>query len=593
VTDRSLAPFAHLLRRASARRTRLVVNVLFWLQLCILLFLALALANPVLFQRQAKTILVIMDTSASMAADWQGESVFERAKQRLLERLARKGRADHVLVMASTPVTALTAGPQRELTVIKPLVKELRVSHLAGHLATANQIGAALLGGQVDHTVVVTDEETPAGLAPDVEFLTVGKALPNQAIVGFDAHGELCRGNAAHLLVTVQNFSESPSGVRVVVEQQTPRQTLRSDSRLAEARASLEAGERTTLSIQLPQGSEGWMDIHLKADHDALRVDNHLQVLLRQAAALPVAVVSDRPAFRRLLGEWLDACEGLVWTEAPLTDTAGASWDAAVTELDNTRTWVVVTDGRVSTGTSVAGILQWLNMGPSSSAEGLNAPEVALAHWVVDSDHPVGSYLAPVERVMGSMPVGSSMGFSGEPIVWGLVSGAKVPLVLAGEQEGHRRVSVLVDPVISPDHSPLLMVFLNSLQWVMGQSAVVATGEPIWMASLERTPVSVERPDGAVEHFPHEGGVFHYDATTVAGRYRITQGATSTVWAANFLDPLESNLMRRQSTWRMIAGHPSATPGPPRTHRSLTNPLTWLIVILVLFEWWLYARTRG
>ena len=51
----SLAPFEHLIRRTSRRRTRLVINALFWLQLLALILLALALAAPILYRQRAQT----------------------------------------------------------------------------------------------------------------------------------------------------------------------------------------------------------------------------------------------------------------------------------------------------------------------------------------------------------------------------------------------------------------------------------------------------------------------------------------------------------------------------------------------------------
>ncbi|MBI2495056.1 MAG: VWA domain-containing protein, partial [Candidatus Omnitrophica bacterium] len=90
----SLIPFEHLLRRQPRRRTRLVVNGLFWLQLAALAGLALALAQPVVFQRQANTSLIVLDTSASMGARWKGSTAFEHARRALLERIERKGLTD-------------------------------------------------------------------------------------------------------------------------------------------------------------------------------------------------------------------------------------------------------------------------------------------------------------------------------------------------------------------------------------------------------------------------------------------------------------------------------------------------------------------
>ena len=97
----SLIPFEHLLRRPSRRRRRLVVNALFWLQLAALAGLALALAQPMLVRSRARTVLVILDTSASMGAERRGLQVFEEAKRTLLARIARASPGDRFFVVTT------------------------------------------------------------------------------------------------------------------------------------------------------------------------------------------------------------------------------------------------------------------------------------------------------------------------------------------------------------------------------------------------------------------------------------------------------------------------------------------------------------
>ena len=559
----SLVPFEHLLRRTSRRRTRLVINALFWLQLAALILLALALTGPALLQRRAHTILVVMDTSASMGAQRPDGTVFEHARRKLLSRLSRKAAADPVFIVSSAPVAALMEQPTHEMAEIRQRLSELRVSHLAGDLATATRIGRALLGGVVDQTLVVSDETPPSGLSADVEFLTVGEALPNLAIVGFDALGGFCAEDSSRLIATVQNFSAERAGVRVAAKQRA--------RAVAEASVTLAAGERVNVSLAIPEDTQGWVDVFIEADPDALVVDNHVQVLLRRPATFPVAVLSEEASFRGVVGKWLDACQSLVWTDgippSPSSD------------------FVVVTDGAGPSGPHVAGTLRWVTQKPRRAAR--------LAHWMVDADHPIGSYLGPVEVVAASLDAGRSLAFPGNPVVWTLFEGEKAPLVLAGEHDGRRTVSVLVDPVESPDSIPLVMLFFNSLRWLMGQPDVVRTGELISAASLKRGPVAVRRPDGTVERLHHDGGLFQYDATAHVGSYSIVQGSTTVHWVANFVDPLESNLMERRSTWQRIPEGRPASSEQPRTRRPLAKTFALVILALLLLEWWLYSRKRA
>ena len=86
----SLVPFEHLLRRPPTRRTQLLANLLFWLQAAALVLASLSLAEPMLLTARTRTVLVLLDTSASMGASVGGPSPFQRATRALSARLARK-----------------------------------------------------------------------------------------------------------------------------------------------------------------------------------------------------------------------------------------------------------------------------------------------------------------------------------------------------------------------------------------------------------------------------------------------------------------------------------------------------------------------
>ena len=571
----SLVPFEQLLKRPPRRRSRLFVNVLFWLQLAALLLLTLALMQPIVFARRAKTTLVLVDTSASMGAEVRGRSVFDRARQRLRGRLARKAHADRWLVVASAPASALSAQPTGDPVQLGQAIDALQVNEVGGNLGTAAHLGRALLGGHVDRTLVVTDEPQPLSPAVDVEFLTVGEPLPNVAIVGVDAEGPLCSGAPPRLLVSLQNFSNEPSPIRLSAEQH--------GRRFTEVSSALEPHTRTSLSLTVPEDTDGWVDVTLETRRDALAVDNHAQVMVRRAATLPIAVVSDDADFHRIIGRWLAACEGLVWSDG-LPAAPSRTMTGAAQAGPPAGPYLVVTDREDAVPRAAVGTLRFLHHQPAAGA--------VLAHWVAASSHPISAYLSPVGPVAASLGTAVASAASGEPVVWGLLGGQRVPIVLTGEEAGHRSVSCFIDPDASPDSTSLLIIFFNSVRWLMGQGDAVSTGEPLLVPSLDPGAVKVRRPDGSVELIAHEGGVFRYDATTRAGFYRITSGRQDVTRAANFIDPLESDMTQRASTWRSETPPTHASGPTTRVPQPLTNMLVLFALAILMLESWCYCRKR-
>ena len=364
------------------------------------------------------------------------------------------------------------------------------------------------------------------------------------------------------MLVTVQNFSDDTAQARLTASQ--------GSRQVAEATTTLTARKRMSVSLPVPEDLEGWVDLTLQGGQDALAIDNHARILLRRASDLPVAVVSEHPTFQRFVSDWISACEGIHLTTTP---------------ADQDTAHLVITDGVPPDDPSIVGVLQFL---PSSSTA-----RVVPAHWMVASDHPISSYLNPVDVVSASLNPATTMIPSGEPVVWGLLGGQQIPLAVAGDENGRRWAWIAVDPVTSPASTSLLVVFFNSLRWLMGPSDMIRVGEPLVVSSLPRGMVAIHRPDGSVEHLAHEGGPFHYDATSRAGTYRITQGTMERIWVANFLDPVESNLMDRVSTWRPVSVESSSeAPRPRRTPHPLSGSLVLCVLALLLAEWWLYSAKR-
>ena len=554
----SLVPFERLVKRQSRHRTRLVVSVLFWMQLVALCGLTLALAQPVIKQPHARVLFMVVDTSASMGARSNGSSAFERARRALLARIARKAPTEECFIMSTSPVTAMTPQPTSDGVALTRAVQELRVSHLGGNLSTTMRIGRALLVAEPDETFIVTDEPPPATpLGQGAQWVTVGTSLPNVAIVGIDAQGPLCRLSDARVIVTVQNFSDAATTIAVNATQR--------GQRLAEAQATLEPHARQVLSLALPNDTAGLVELTLIAPHDSLEVDNHAWLDVRRSATLPILVRTQSSSLTHTLSNWLSACEALTWTtDATHSGTAH----------------LLISDQERGVSSAAAASLTFL---PPTNAHPV------LSHWVAALDHPISAYFPTVEAVTASLNLSVEGNLSGAPVISGLVNGRKVPIVVADEREGKRHVFMLLDPAASPESTPLVLAFFNSLHWLIGTNQSASTGESLTLSGLKPGRVVIHRPDGAVETTETHDGLLRYDATTLAGPYRVTQGATDRTIAMNFFDPLESNLTERASTWHSLE---ETTHSSMSTHPSI-HPLSHVVMLVILallvVEWWRYS----
>ena len=556
----SLVPFEHLLRRPARHRTRLFVNVLFWLQLAALIALALALAQPVLLRRRARTTLVVLDTSASMAARLHGASAFEQARGALLARIARKAPTEQFFLITTSPVSALTAQPSADGVALGRLVRALRVSHLGGNLSTSMRMGRALLGTAPNQLLVLTDEPPPPEpLESHTRWVQVGAPLPNIAIVGVDALGPLCAPAQAHLVATLQNFSAESSSVSLRI--------LQGNRRLAEATVALAPRARRSVSLALPEQIGGWVEVGLAGASDALEADDRAWVEVQRTSQLPIVVRSRRSALQDTLSAWLSACSALAWT----------------TEAPSEAPYLLVTDDEN----------ERLAAAPPSAILRILPPEGVTpvrSHWIVSEDHPIGAYLSPIGVVAAPLSRSAAVDIQGVPVISALVGGRRTPIVVADDSRGHRVVTMAFDPSGMRDATPVLLVFFNSLRWLMGATQSATTGTPLVLTGFGPGQVHVAGPGGFEDTIEVGSDGLRVDTATRAGIYRFTQGTVEVVRGVNFFDPVESNLIDRVSTWRSTQ-EPASMPEQlaSRAPQPLAQGLMRLLLVLLLVEWGWYA----
>lgn len=585
----SLVPFEHLVRRQARRRTRLVVNWLFWLQLALLIGLALALAQPILLRPRATTILAILDTSASMGARAGGRSTFERAKQQLQRQIEQKAATDQVFLVATSPPAPVLPQPTTDTNMLTRAIRALPVSHLDGNLATTVRIGRALLGGEPDTLIVVTDEPPPADRLPDnVQWVRVGEPQPNVAIVGFDAQGSLCAPAEARIVTTVQNFSDEPALIELAASQR--------GRGLSSTRAELAPHARVSVPLPIPSETEGELEIILEGPRDSLDVDNRAWFQMRRAATLPVVVHTQDVSFAQAMSRWLSACPAVSWTTTPPSDggpyllVTNQEEALSLSPAPSHPLPVMAAGHSGPAGTPPSA--DWQGVGPSAIMvfRSPRAPTPILAHWVVSPDHPIGAYLAPLEVVAARLDLSATaVSGSGIPVVSALVHGRKLPIIVAEERDGRRLVWCFLDPSGSQESTPMVLAFFNSLRWLMGSSHPPTVGEPLTLGGFEPGTITVRRPNGSTEHVEAQRGMLQYDGTTLAGRYQFSQRSTDVTVGVTFIDPLESNLLDRVSTWRAMSEPLVTLDTPRRVTQPLASMLMWLLLIMVLAEWWLYA----
>jgi len=558
------------------RRRRLRPDLLFLLQLALLLALIGGLVRPYLVHTTGPgagtSLLLVMDVSASMQAREAEGTRFALALRRARALVDAGGATTMILAAADRPHIVLrwTADRARileRLEALEPL-------DVPGDLPTA--VALALGEAQArpgTHVAVLTDlPPGAAGLAGDdlaaVDFVQVGATDDNLAVAGLVVDRPPFPGaGPASATVVVRNYAHRAR--RTVLE-----------ARIGDVlwtRRDLEVAPRASEPVLLlDPPADGVLEVSLASD-DALPVDDHAFAWIGSPAALDLVAVTDDDASARALRTLAAAIPG---TRLELVRRAAAGAAA----LGPPR--VAVLDGWLPSTLPVGASA--LIVGPPPGATPCASAGVVESAAVVDweDDHRLlagigGLQALEVERArrLESLPWMA-------PVVLAASRQAAFPLLAAGDHDGRRVACLgapLDDALASDDGLPLLVLVLGTLRWLAEAQAepalVVQTGVP----ALASAALAAESADAGLRFAGDPPAV-------VADRVGVHRIGDHLVLASLF-DDRESDIGREGAGELTATAHLEARTVPPR--RREIGRWLYLVAAGLLGLEWLAWRFRG
>ncbi len=208
--------------RAIWRRLRHIVSLL--LQLLFLLLVGLALANP-LFSWQlerTRTIVVIVDNSASMSATDVPPSRLETAKSRANE-LINGLREQENMAIISAVQPRVEIGLNDHPRLLSRSVDQIRATDAPAHLEDAMALARRLVEGKDNGQIILFTDQMPSNVASSnsdnvpTQIVTIGSKADNVAITQFHVRRNLDDRLAFQVLIAVNNFGDSPADVELEI----------------------------------------------------------------------------------------------------------------------------------------------------------------------------------------------------------------------------------------------------------------------------------------------------------------------------------------------------------------------------------------
>ncbi|MCR4406472.1 MAG: VWA domain-containing protein [Anaerolineae bacterium] len=581
---------------ANAPWQRLRRNLLLFLQIAFLLALILALARPFHWVQGAagQNVILILDTSASMAATDVAPSRLEMAKTRALELIEGLPDNARVTVIAASDEAQVLISAAQDRGEIRTAIHSAVVTNAGSDLTAALTLVAAIAARQPDTEIIILSDGAvtlpQTGLPARVSFIPIGTNDNNQAIGALSLREE-GGGQALSAFVQVINYG------RETVQR---RLDLLADGTAVNAyELELKPGAvRTIVAEDLPPTAQV-IEARL-AGSDALSLDDHAWAVCRRHETTAVTLVSPGNLF---LETGLSLLPGL-----QLTTIKPADFDLTTQPPNHLTTQppnLTILDRYVPlTATLPVGNLLFIAPVRSTAFFSVTGTIAEPQPRPVSADEPLLRHvsLADVsimEAVRIPLPDWARL------VVWGEGEENSVPLLFVGEVD-RRRVAVLTFDLLKSD-LPLQVAFPLLLANLMDYLAPGTGGDlPVQLAPGEPLALSVppgveeiivEGPDGMRTRLVPEDGQAVYGNTPGLGVYRISwQGEEAetreALVAVNLFNPGESAIAPREELPLpgMEVGTTAST-APEQARREWWRPLVAIALFVFTAEWLVYHRS--
>ncbi len=572
--------------QANAPFQKLRKNLLLFLQLLAVAFLVFALSRP--FWRGkgigGRSVVIVVDTSASMGAREGNETRLDQARQQAGVVVDSMRPEDQMILLTAAARPAAITGFTGDKGELARAIGSLKTRDTGTNMRDAVNLAAALVAtreaSQID---VISDGAfgpiTNVNLAKThVVFHQVGKSRHNIGIAAVDFRHGLSGEKKVEVFVTVHNFDTVPQTCNAELYLERPG-TKQPPELLDAHEVKLPPDGESPDIFDLPEPSEA-VTLRVKIDaKDDLAADNEASLVITPRKLVKALLVTDENVFLQT-GILVDPNVELNVAK-PGGFTKPDGYDAVVFDGAAPKT---LPDGN------------YLFVNCSSNQSPATPGAEIENQGLVDTNrnHPVMRYVDFGNVRWTSMRSGKPAGWAQE-----LASSESGAAIVAGEKGQTRALWTGFNLDLAHGKFPFTVGFpifiSNALRWLShnDESATqTRTGIPLTIdAPATAGRLTVLKPDGSQRSLalPSRGPAV-FDDTDEIGVYTVTgDGGFQRQFAANLADYAESDITPHRNP--EIGGTMTGQVGRQVTvTREIWPWLAVLLLGLLAFEWYAFHR---
>jgi hypothetical protein len=578
---------------ANAPWQRLRRNLLLLLQLLMMLFLILALARPFSYVEGSgsRSTILIIDTSASMAARDIQPNRLEAAKQQARRIIGGLPDDARVTVIAAGEGAEVRVSSSQDPRQVDLAIDSLQVQPGGSRMEEALELASAIAARQPETEMVVLSDgnvDLPERLAVSgqVRYLPVGTQDDNQAISLLSIERNL-EGLTAFAQVT--NYAA------VGAEPQQRRISFFADGQLVQA-FDLELEPDSQQAVLAPDLPISAAMIEARLDgQDMLSLDDRAWVINRPVQPVQVTLVSQG---NRFLETGLSLLPGVA-----LTSILPEDWEVATGPASDEQTGsrLTIFDGHVPL-TRTLPAENMLFIGPLTSSEfftitgSIENPVFGAA----EAADPLLDDISDLRSINLLDAARIPLPDWARPVIVGETSDGQFPLLFRGEPGG-QRIAVLTFDLRRSD-LPLQVAFpillSNLLDWLApAEISLPAEAAPGATLSFQ-APAAAENlrlawPDGRLQPLDSQAGRVSSPPLDQLGVYQVQWGeGQQAAFAVNLFSPQESKISPAGELALSAVEAGSDAVDGQQARREWWRPLAWIALLLIMLEWLVYQRAN-
>jgi hypothetical protein len=566
--------------RVNSPFQRIRRNLLLFIQLLILLVAVLALARPLmnLQQQESKRVIVLIDTSASMATEEMDGSRLDAAKKGALELVENMLSQDQMALIRFAAQASVVSSFTSDRVRLRQLINELDVEATETHLKEALNIGFSL-------AKVQTDEKSKAEIhlfsdgrfadtagflqqTGEVKYHPTGKQSRNVGIIALDVGYVSGDESASEVFFSVENFD--------ALEAELTAEFHFNDALIGARKYKVPQGLRVSGLAPAVGGQEGVLRVRLVSG-DPFPLDNTGYAAIRQPEKIKVLIVGTGDFF-------LNQALGVASTK--LSRVAPSDYGPKMAEEHD----VVLFDGWAPKEAGKGSFI-FHNCHPGLADLGVGAEVEGPAILDYDRTHPVMRFFSLAEVFVLRMK-------KVKPPKWMrvLAQTDEGPLILCSEQEDFRclylPLHASTDSNLSAQGTfPIFVV--NALRWLptsgIKGARQLQTGETLIAQAGRADEATVTDPKGRKSTIKAQDGRILFPHTTTPGIYQVEcSGLSPQVFAVNLLSAAESNIGPLAQFNLRGAAIQAEEAGVAKANREVWHWLALAAFFLLLIEWYIY-----